>query len=375
VTGPIVTNDAALGEDRVTSALNVRRTIRQQWLRGIGLDTRRPDPEWRSFPWSVPPATSGPRQWLGRAWGALAGGDYQQAVYAAGKARRYGETAQASLLLARAEAGLERFEDAVVEAQRAVRLAPDEPEHYLTLACIFHDLGNWEAALGCYRTAGRLAPDSDAPSLGKAMVLVQTGDLAGAQLLLEAVYARSPDNRTAGDCLSLVLIEAAEQIPEVREGETYFVTSRREVAEMRARLDRAAEVTRDPDLLACVAKIRAYVDTCARREWLTQRMFQSRTGRICLALLAILGGGVAAAPVLSESPIPFLVAMTLPVGRIAHRLLLYAWVPRWRLNRSAHEREIERTAPPPTAARTDVKATGRNRVAGRGTLPHGGAWG
>jgi tetratricopeptide (TPR) repeat protein len=350
VTGSTLADDAPLGADAGVCSRAIGRNIRQRRLRGIVLGVRLTGAD-RSPPPSIPLAPTGAPHWLGRAWRALACYDYHQAAYAAAMARRYGETAQIALVLALADAGLERFEDAIVEAQRAVRLAPQEPEHHLTLAGIFEDLGNWSAALRCYQAAERLDPDSDAPRIGRALVLMQSGDNRGAQRILEAVYARDADNQTAGDCLSLALIEAAEQVPVLRDGETYFITSRQEIEAMRARLTRAAEVTRDPKLLDCVAEIRGYVETCARREWLIRRMFRRNDGWLLLILLALLGSGFAALLLLDVPVALLLVAAVSPVGPIAYRLLLNSWVPRWRINRWNQERERPQPGEPATGSR------------------------
>jgi len=283
--------------------------------------------------------TSNEQQWLDRAWRALSRGDYRLAAYAAGMSREHKETAQSALILARAAAGLDLFEEAIVEAQRAVRLAPDEPENHLALAGIFVDLGNRQAALRCYQTAERLVPNSSEARIGQALVLSQSGNISSAERLLESMFASGSERHTVADCLGLVLIEAAERIPRMRIGETYVITSPQEIAAMRAKLARAEEVAQDLDLLACIAELRAYVETCARRTWVSGRLLRGRTGWTYLPVLAVLGFGMTAFQSTGSWTVMLLLSASLLVGSAAHDLLVHTWVPRWKLNRFACDRE------------------------------------
>jgi Flp pilus assembly protein TadD len=281
----------------------------------------------------------GGRQWLDRAWRALYRGDYQLAAYAAGISRQFEETDQSALILARAAAGMDLFEEAVMAAQRAVRLAPGEPEHQLTLAGVFEELGNVDAALHCYRVAERLAPSLDAARVGQALALAEGGHARQAEHLLEELYAGAADRGPVGDCLGLVLVEAAEEVPRLRIGETYLVASPEEITAMRAKLDRAAEVARDPELLSRIGEIRRYVETCARRQWLGRRLSRSRTRLVYLGLFLLACVGTAALVFLDGWPAVLLLAALLPLGHITYDLFRYTWVPRWKLNRLAYERD------------------------------------
>jgi tetratricopeptide (TPR) repeat protein len=244
--------DAPLAGNR-TRLTRIREKIRQQWL-GTGI---KPDGQ----------------PWLDQAWRALSRGDYQVAAYAAARSMEDGATVQSALIRARAAAGLGRFEDAVIEAQRAVRLAPDEPDPHLTLAGIFADLGNVPAALRSYRAAERLTPDATVPCVGRALAFAQSGETDRAERLLEAMYAADPDRWPIRDCLALVLVDAAERVPRVCLGERYVITAPSEIAAMRAKLTRASTVAVDDELRTCVGEVRAYVEACTRRDWSRPRLF------------------------------------------------------------------------------------------------------
>jgi Flp pilus assembly protein TadD len=317
-------DDAPLAGGGTGSTREIRKLIRQRRLRTVGL--------------AVDAATAGGRQWLERAGRALSRGDYQVAAYAAATCREHEETTQASLVLARAATGLGHFEEAVVEAQRAVRLAPDEPEHHLTLAAVFEDLGNVRAALRSYQAAERLAPDSGPVRVGRALALAEAGDTPGAERLLESLYAAGRDRRLVGDCLGLVLVEAAEQVPQARIGERYIITTPGEIAMMRAKLTRAAEVAADPELSARIDEVRRYTDACARRKWLNVGLFRGSVGSMYLSVVGLLGVGAITLVGVGAWPPVLLVVALPPIGRVGYDLVLNYWVPRWRLNRQACER-------------------------------------
>jgi Flp pilus assembly protein TadD len=338
VTGTVLANDAILSGNRIASTQSIRWTIWQQRLRSVGSGGDR-----TADPRSSATAASPGETWLDRAWRALAAGDYQSAAYAAGMARRYGETMQTPLVLACADAGMASFEKAVLEAQRAVQLDPYDAERRLTLGGIFEELGNWNAAERCYLAAARLAPRSDAPHVGRASILMRVGDVAGAVRILETIQARGSAEPLVGEYLSLALVQAAEQVPRIRDSDTYVITAPAEITQMRARLARAAAVTRRPDTRASIAAIRAYVDRCARCEWavgqaLRRLVRRGSAGSLGTAAVAALI--LAAAAARAVSPV---VAVMVILSAAAGILIGYGCVPRWKLNRWASD--DERTDP------------------------------
>jgi Flp pilus assembly protein TadD len=278
--------------------------------------------------------------WLDHARRALATSEFHTAAYAARKARHQcGETAAVWSVLARAHAGMERFEDAVVEAQRATKLAPHDAEAHLTLASVFADLGNWTEALRCYLAAVGLDPTCDAAHVGTASVFLQNGDPHMARRILEDVYARTDDPRVAGDYLALALTEVAEQVPEARDHDTYFITSDSEIAAMRTLLTRAATVVDDPELRAGIVRVRRYVDGCARREFVPNRLLRSLRGRLGLVAAGLLTSTIVVMLLLPARSVAVLVATGLALVAVVAGLVRHVRVPRWRLNRWAHERE------------------------------------
>jgi Flp pilus assembly protein TadD len=274
---------------------------------------------------------TGDNYWLGQARRALMMSDYHTAVYAAGIARQqYGESAQMWNVLARADVGLGRYADAVLEARRAVQLAPDEAEHHVVLGGVLEEMGNGDAALGCYRVAQELDPEADEPRTGRASVLLRAGDVDQAVRILEAAHDR--DRSTVGDHLGLALLAAAERVPRIRDGDTFLVTGADEVRRMRALLSRAAAVAHDPDLRAGIARVRRYVDLCGHREWVPARVVSGAPG---WALLVAAGVLVLVAGVWNEAG---WVALALAVAAV----LGVGWhgrVPRWKLNRWAQDQE------------------------------------
>ncbi|HET8657958.1 MAG TPA: hypothetical protein VFM55_03060 [Micromonosporaceae bacterium] len=242
--------------------------------------------------------------WPDRAWHALVNSDYHTAAYEAVMARhRYGDTPQAWSVLARASAGLGRLEDAVAQAHRAVRLEPHGAGHHLILASVTEELGDWDAALQCYRDAERLAPGWYVPLLGTAAVLAHLGDTERALVILERAHFWSPDRPVVGDHLGLALAEAAERVPLVREREAYALTCEGQIALMRTLLRRAAEMARDPGLQAEVAGIRRHVDRCARRELLTSALLCSRSRQVDAASAVTVPPAV---PLADRVPVPSL---------------------------------------------------------------------
>ncbi|HZN77209.1 MAG TPA: tetratricopeptide repeat protein [Micromonosporaceae bacterium] len=316
----IIDRNAAFGADRSVSQRSIERRISR-----------------RSY---VPPQSDG-TGWLEHARRALATSEFHTAAYAARKARHQNpETAEVWTVLARAHAGMERFEDAVVEAQRAIKLAPKDAETHLTLASVFADLGNWTEALRYYLAAAGLDPRCDAAHVGAASVFLRNGDPYAARRILEDVYARTADPRVAGDYLALALTEVAELVPEVRDHDTYFITSDTEIASMRTLLTRAAKVAHDPDLQAGIARVRRYVDGCARREFVSSRMLNSSLGRLGLATAGLLIASATVTVVLLGLSVPVLGAAALALTAVGYGQVRYTCVPRWRLNRLAHEREL-----------------------------------
>ncbi|HEX6076019.1 MAG TPA: tetratricopeptide repeat protein [Micromonosporaceae bacterium] len=283
----------------------------------------------------APAAPSATGDWLVQAHTALSVNDYFTAAYAAREARRtVGNTVEVWSLLAQANAGLGRYEDAMVEAQHAARLEPGDPDHHLTLAGILESLGNWEAARQSYEAAVRLDPHSDAPKLGVASTLMGMGRTDEAIALLEELYAVRQDTGLAGDYLAMALLEAVERVPRVQGGDSYVITSSQEIDRMRTMLARARQVAQSPDLTNGIVSAEDYVNRCAGRTFLPYRLtgFLGRTLGVALLILLCIGS-------FSNDLAMFSVVLVLGGAGLAW----HATVPRWKINKWAHQEELARS--------------------------------
>jgi tetratricopeptide (TPR) repeat protein len=321
----LVDRTRALGRDRTVSGQDIKRKIREYRIASTP-----PKPDLVN--------NGRGRDWLVRARQALARGDYHAAGYAAGVAiYRYGDSGQAWSLLARADAGLERFADAVVEAQRAVTLEPHNADHHATLAGILDELGNQQAALQCYQVAQRLDPGCVAHRVGASAVLVQCGRMEEALDILEDTYAFGVDSEVVGDCLGLALVGAAEQVPQVHGADgVYVVTMPAEIVQMRRMLQRAALVSCDTLLRAEIGWVRDYVDACARREFVIGRLAGYLRGRMYALMTAVVTAIALAGALIArhDNPVSTVIAAVVAVLTVA-AVIRYVRVPRWRINKWA----------------------------------------
>jgi tetratricopeptide (TPR) repeat protein len=279
---------------------------------------------------SVAASPSGDEDWLALARNALNINDFHTAARAAAEARRTNErSAEVWSILARANAGLGRTDDAVFEAQRALQLEPDNVDHRYTLAEIFEQLGDWHNAMQTYEYLARLEPNSELPRFGIASVYLSAGDHTRAIGLLDQLYETGQDRRMAGDYLAMALMNAAQEVPRVREDDGYAITAPDEISRMRNMLDRAVAVTQDPDLQSDIASMRHYIDRMAGREIIWGRIF-SRVGLWWV-------GASALSVCCSGFDNDFAVIAALVIFGGAAGLVAYALVPRWKLNRMADQ--------------------------------------
>lgn len=102
-----------------------------------------------------------------------------------------------------------RLEDALAEAEAAVRLAPDDAVAHFRFGLVLQMLGRLDEALLAYRAAARLRPTSPWAHAALAIVHLRLGDAPAA--LREYRVVRSLDSGLARELLDLLVEEAGLQ--------------------------------------------------------------------------------------------------------------------------------------------------------------------
>jgi Flp pilus assembly protein TadD len=274
------------------------------------------------------------QDWLELARRALATADYRTALRAAEEvATPSARSVEVWNILAQANAGLGRFDEAVFQAHRAVHLDPTNLEHRYTLASCYEGAQDWRNALLCYQQLASADPNSVVPQVGMASVCLSSGDAERAVQLLDELYHRGVDREMVGDYLAAAYAQMAEETPRQRDGDSYMISSNREIDRMRGLLDRALVVAHDPGLISELHETRAYVDYMDSSEFVWRRLFGVWARRYLTLVVALFcAGGLASGLTGSSGMLTFatVVAIAGAVG-----LVFYARVPRWRFNRAA----------------------------------------
>jgi curved DNA-binding protein CbpA len=236
---------ALLGEARVTLLDTEKRRQYDYRLTGEPVQPYDPGPA---------PADPGSVDWLERARRHLADNDYPAAAYAARQARdRPNPPVEVWGLLARANAGLGKLDDALYEAQQATLLDRDSAQSHLDLAHIHEQRGEWREAFHAYETAARLDPRAEAAHAGMTRSMAISGVAADAVDRLERRYAQTVAGRDREDVARLLgraLVSAAEQ--KVRNDSWPDAGQVREIDRL---LARARQVTDDPGVLRSAAEV------------------------------------------------------------------------------------------------------------------------
>lgn len=224
----------------------------------------------------VAPA-AGAQDWVSRAREFLARGDYHSAAYAAKEAtQQLGNSAESWYLRSRANAGLDRLEDAWYESQEAARMEQANPDYHFNAGMIAEEMGRFDAAINSYQSASAIRPE---PVFDLAIggVMLMQGRTPAALDLISRVHSAVPDDPNANYYLAAALIEAAEQVPAYREQDSYMVTSREEIEQMRAIIGRIKGLRHiDPEFVQAVVEMEKYLDDAGKR----------RFNRYALAFLA-----------------------------------------------------------------------------------------
>ncbi len=113
------------------------------------------------------------------------------------------DSAHGRILLANAYSAEGRLEEALIETQRAVDLAPDHDSHYAA-GLILAQLGRWEEAVARYDAALAIAPSSAEALKAKGEALMEAGRLAEAEKPLLAGYSLDPKGSEAPRRLGVI---------------------------------------------------------------------------------------------------------------------------------------------------------------------------
>jgi tetratricopeptide (TPR) repeat protein len=140
--------------------------------------------------------------WLDQARGYLARSDHHSAAYAARETLRStpNPPTEAWTLLARANTGLGRLDDALFEARRATTIEPRDVDAHLALARVHEQRREWLDASRAFETAASLDPAAETPHLGMARSLARSGRgrTALMEVAEEAIRPRGGAGRSGG---------------------------------------------------------------------------------------------------------------------------------------------------------------------------------
>lgn len=222
-------------------------------------------------------------QWLQRAEEYLAMGDYHSAAYAARESTQH-ETPNARTwwIRSRANAGLDLWQDALYEARQAVAMDDNSADFHFHLGNIHEQMNSPDEAIDEYRRAGTCDPSNPTYELAVGSVLMLTGRLEQAVTVVEAVYAKHPQDELANYYMGTVLIELAENAPADKDAYGYIVKSQEEIDQMRSLVDRTQALNiLDPETKAAADNIQGYLgdmETLAFRPPWTMMMASATLG-------------------------------------------------------------------------------------------------
>jgi Flp pilus assembly protein TadD len=282
---------------------------------------------------STAQASSG-TDWVDLSRRYLGNNDYNSALYAAREARNSGvATAEVWSLMCRANAGLNKLDEALYEAKQAADLKPTDPQVHIDLGSIHESREEYEPAYRAFEAAHRLDPVEDGPRMAMALIRGEQGRFDEALTSMEALYTNCQDRDQVGRQLAILLVQTAETVPRVQDKTTYVITSPEEITRMRQLLGRARQVTNDPQALSAVVDMEQYVDSCASRKFIFRRMLGDGFFRVgFLPLLLSL--------CVCSSSTTWSVALLLIGGGLIYLGVQRARPPLWKINYWAHQQSI-----------------------------------
>lgn len=282
--------------------------------------------------------------WAEQAKHFLTIGDYHSAVYAAREAtQQAGNTADNWYLRSRANAGLDRLDDAWYEAQQAAQIESNNPEFQFHVGAVAEEMGKLDAALNAYKASSRLS-DEPMYELAVGGVLLTAGRSKEALDVIRKVHARVPDDKTANYYMGSALLDAAERVPAIRSDDGYVVTSAEEVAEMRSLTQRTFGLNHvDDETREWARQIDAYLDDMEKKQLNRAAFGTLMSGGADMGCL-----GMAIVPVLLLVPALMLIGGLTAIASggfiwmLIGAALLFGeykmfWVPGWKINKSIHK--------------------------------------
>ncbi|MBI8988827.1 J domain-containing protein [Corynebacterium meridianum] len=234
---------------------------------------------------------SGAGDLLEKARHYLSIGDYYSASYAAREAtQQYGNSAESWYLRSRANAGIDRYEDAWYESQQAIDIEPNNAEYHFNSGMIAEEMGQYGRAIKAYQAASTI-DSSVMYEVAIGNVYLELGEMERAVDLLKRTYENNPGDEMATFYYAVAMHTAAEAIPEVQDGESYLITSKEEIEAMRGYVDRIKALPNlDPDLLKSTERMEAHLDTLLKRRFDKNAVFalgDLGADMGCLGLIAV----------------------------------------------------------------------------------------
>jgi tetratricopeptide (TPR) repeat protein len=283
---------------------------------------------------------AGSGDWLSKAKEYLARGDYHAAAYAAREAVQVaGNSAEAWWVRSRANAGVDRFDDALYEAQQAVDLERANPDYHFHLGSVAEGMSRWQQALDEFQEAARIDPTVPMYQLAVGGIYLQNSQPEKAVELIEAVHSKHPDDENANFYLATALLELAQSVPTKRTGDEYMVMSAQEISKMRELIGRAAGLKDLPaETRAWIAHIKDYLDRMEKMRFHLPFGQAKYSGPVASALAVIvifcfigLMALGALEALFQGSGGGFL--WLIVVGGLAFAWYKLTWVPQWRVSR------------------------------------------
>lgn len=287
---------------------------------------------------SAPEAQSGrqSRDWIEQANHYLSIGDYHSAAYAAREAtHQQGASAESWWIRSRANAGLERFEDALFEAQQSVALEERNAAYRFHLGSVAESLKRHDQAISEYRVAAQLDPSESKYPLAIASVLLDNNHTADAIKIIEPVYFANTQDRTANLYLGRALIQTATRVPVRRNSESYTVTSKLELDQMRELVGKAKSLACPPqELIPAIADMEKHLDELESKRFHMPFGGAKHKGAAMSAVYAIASIGVllflSMISVTAGSGRGFLMFLIFASSGIG--LFFLTYVPYWKVN-------------------------------------------